>query len=187
MAMPKQNEPLLPVKAKSLLDVRERTLHARLSQAVPGHLIMVKVALSQLLAVERTPTRRHSQYDANRFKQFVADFVVCTTDFAVLAVIELDRRAQPRAAQRMRLDWRNELLQSSGIKVVRIALADIPGDADLRLLVAPAAAKAAPVEPARPRPQRPKMKAVVRLQSPTRPSLPSLRPAYRLKADSRHS
>lgn len=128
-------EMLLPVKARPLLSEPEQLLYARLLRALPGRIILAKVAMSQLLAVERTPTRRHSQYDANQLRQLVADFAVCAADFSVIAVIEVDRRVRQRETQRVRDRWKNELLRAARIKVIGVPCADIPHEAELKALI----------------------------------------------------
>src|SRR6202166_4908964 len=105
----------LPVTAKPLLSRAEQVLYGRLVRAFPGHVILAQVALSQML---------------------VADFVVCTPDFTALAVIELDDRSHHRNAQRERDQRKDQFLQAAGIKVIRIAVSDIPSEAALKALVA---------------------------------------------------
>ncbi len=128
-------ETLLPVTARPLLSEPEQLLYSRLVRAMPGHIVLAKVAMSQLLAVERAPTRRHSQYDANQLRQLVADFAVCSLDFSVIAVIEVDRRVRQRETQRVRDHWKNELLRAARIRVIRVPCADIPHEAALKALV----------------------------------------------------
>ena len=129
------SETLLPVKARTLLNESEQLLYARLVRAFPGHCILAKVAMLQLLSVERAPTRRHSQYDANQLRQLYAEIAVCAADFSVVAVIEVDRRMRQREAHRVRDRWKNELLRAAGIDVIRIPCTDIPSEAALGALV----------------------------------------------------
>jgi very-short-patch-repair endonuclease len=128
----------LPVTAKPLLSRSEQLLYGRLVRAFPGHVILAQVALSQLLMVARADGDRRAQSIAiaNRFRQLVADFVVCAPDFTALAVIELDDRSHRRSIQRDRDKRKDQFLQAAGIKVIRIAVLDIPSEADLKALVA---------------------------------------------------
>jgi hypothetical protein len=74
----------------------------------------------------------------------VADFVVCRPDFTALAVVELEDRAvgrdsprdRNRDAQREKNRRKDELLQSAGIKVVRLAANDLPNEPALKALIA---------------------------------------------------
>jgi hypothetical protein len=126
----------LPVSAKPLLSRPEQQLYGRLVRAFPGHVILAQVALSQLLVVARADVGGGAQAVVNRFNQLVADFVVCAPDFTAVAVIELDDRSHSRAVQRNRDQRKDRFLQAAGIKVIRVAVADIPSEAALKTLVA---------------------------------------------------
>jgi hypothetical protein len=126
----------LPVTAKPLLSRPEQVLYGRLVRAFPGHVILAQVALSQMLVVARAGADGSAQSIANRFRQLVADFVVCMPDFTAVAVIELDDSSHHRNAQRERDQRKDQFLQAAGIKVIRIAVADIPSEAALKALVA---------------------------------------------------
>lgn len=125
----------LPVTAKPLLSKPEQVLYGRLVRAFPGHIILAQVALSQLLVVARRNSTGSAQSLSNRFRQLVADFVVCTPDFTAVAVIELDDRSHGRRVQRERDQRKDQFLQAAGIKVIRIAVADMPNEAALKALV----------------------------------------------------
>ena len=135
MRRPRLTRPL-PVTAKPLLSRPEQVLYGRLVHAFPGHIILAQVALSQLLVVTRVGAHGDSQSIANSFRQLVADFVVCTPDFKAEAVIELDDRSHGRNVQRERDRRKDRFLGAAGIKVVRVAVSNMPNEADLRELVA---------------------------------------------------
>ncbi len=126
----------LPVTAKPLLSRPEQLLYGRLVRAFPGHVVLAQVALSQLLVVDRTDLDGNARSIANRFRQLVADFVLCAPDFTAVAVIELDDRSHHRNAQRERDQRKDRFLQAAGIKVIRVAVSDIPSEAALKALVA---------------------------------------------------
>jgi hypothetical protein len=126
----------LPVTAKPLLSQPEQQLYRRLVRAFPGHIILAQVALSQLLVVTRRDAAAGAQSISNSFRQLVADFVVCAPDFTAVAVIELDGRTHRRDAQRERDQRKDSFLQAAGIKVVRVTVADIPNEQELKALVA---------------------------------------------------
>ena len=139
----------LPVTAKPLLSKPEQVLYGRLVRAFPGHIILAQVALSQLLVVARRDSSGSAQSLSNRFRQLVADFVVCAPDFTAVAVIELDDRSHGRRVQRERDQRKDQFLQAAGIKVIRVAVADIPNEAALRALVAVAPLALQPTQLAR--------------------------------------
>ena len=126
----------LPVTAKPLLSRPEQLLYGRLVRAFPGHIILAQVALSQLLVVTRGNAAGSTQSILNGFRQLVADFIVCAPDFTALAVIELDDRSHRRNVQRERDQRKDRFLQAAGIKVIRVAVADMPNEAELKTLVA---------------------------------------------------
>jgi hypothetical protein len=120
-----------------LLSRAEQILYGRLVRAFPGHVVLSQVAVSRLLA-GRT-AGMGGQAAGNRFKDWVADFVVCRPDFTIVAVVELAGSATSRDAERTR-ERKDESLRAAGIKVVRLpggdALADIPNESGLKALVA---------------------------------------------------
>jgi hypothetical protein len=122
--------------AKPLLSRPEQQLYGRLVRAFPGHVILAHVSLSRLLAADPAAGLAATQPSGNRCRQWVADFVVCRSDFSVLAVVEVDEGGKSRAAQREKHRRKDQLLQAAGIKVVRVAAADIPHEPALKALVA---------------------------------------------------
>lgn len=124
------------VAAKPLLSRPEQQLYGRLVRAFPGHVILAHVALSRLLVVDQPASVADAQPSTNRHRQLVADFVVCRPDFTVLAVVEVDEGGKPRDAQREKHRRKDQILQAAGIKVVRVAAADIPNEPALKALVA---------------------------------------------------
>ena len=91
------------------------------------------MALSQLVEVRHdTPNRQSIQ---NKFFRLVADFVLCRRDLSVLAVIELDDTSHT-AAKRQDADRRKEMvLESAGIRLVRIPAGPIPSVEELQRLI----------------------------------------------------
>lgn len=122
-----------PVAAKNLLTERERSLYQRLLSLYPEHMIFVQVALSQLIDVDRN----HPESDSvrARYKQLVADFVLCRSDLSVIAVIELDDPSHKRADRQYADARKNKVLTDAGIRLVRIPAGRIPSEDDLRTLI----------------------------------------------------
>jgi hypothetical protein len=122
-----------PVAARNLLTDRETSLYQRLLSLYPDHKIFVQVALSQLIDVDRSHPERESI--RARYKQLVADFVVCRSDLSVITVIELDDRSHARP-RRQRADARkNKALADAGIRLVRVPAGALPSEDILRELV----------------------------------------------------
>ncbi len=124
------------VAAKPLLSRPEQQLYGRLVRAFPGHVILAHVALSRLLVVDQAASVADAQPSTNRHRQLVVDFVVCRPDFTALAVVEVDEGGKPREAQREKHRRKDQFLHAAGIKVVRVAAADIPNEPALKALVA---------------------------------------------------
>lgn len=98
------------VRARKLLTDREQSMFHRLLQAFPNDVVLSQVAFSALLTAKDMPTR-------STFNRKVADFVLATKAFEVVAVIELDD-----ASHRGREDHdsrRDALLERAGYRVLR--------------------------------------------------------------------
>ncbi len=116
------------IRQKKLLTERERPMFFRLQQAFPDDVVLSQVAFSALLTAKEQPTRA-------TFNRKVADFVVATKAFEVLAVIELDDAShEGREAQDGK---RDQLLESAGYRVIRFK--QVPNVEDVRRAVRPAA------------------------------------------------
>lgn len=128
---PKQD--LLPLFARALLSEREQILFQRLVGLNPNITVLAQVALSQLLVVK--PGTPDESAIRGRFKQLVADFVLCRSDFTVIAVIELDD-ASHRDPIRQDADRRKTLaVHAAGLRLIRIPAGPIPAQADLLRLI----------------------------------------------------
>lgn len=97
-------------KAKAPLTEREQPMYFRLKETFPEHVVLAQVAFSALL-IARTKSCR------NTFDRKVADFVLCSKSFTVIAVIELDDSSHKG---RDREDnARDALLKGAGYRVLR--------------------------------------------------------------------
>jgi hypothetical protein len=124
-----------PVFARAPLTTREQFLYHRLSIMYPEHIILAQVALSQIIDV--SPGTPNRQAIRGKFKQLVADFVLCRSDFSIVAVIELD---DPSHAQRRRQDAdarKAKAVESAGLTFVSIPSGPIPSETDLRRAIQP--------------------------------------------------
>lgn len=112
------------------LTKREQPMYFRLREAFPEHVVLAQVAFSALLTSRKRATR-------NTFDKKVADFVVCSTGFKVLAVVELDDLShKDRTTQDAA---RDSLLTGAGYTVLRYK--HVPDASTLRAaLQQPAAA-----------------------------------------------
>lgn len=128
-------EPAWPLEARPPLSQEEQVVYWRLCEACLGYVVLSQVALAQLVEVKE-PARREAVF--NRYRRMVIDFVVCTTDFEVVAAIELDdgRTTTPgRAAANER---KAAVLRAVEIPLLHFTVRDLPTAGELRsLLVMP--------------------------------------------------
>jgi len=127
-----------PLRARSLLSEREKTLYRDLISLYPDHKLFVQVALSQLLDVAQGQPDRFAI--RGRFKQLVSDFVLCRSDLTVVAVIELDDRTHFRADRKRADDRKTKALAGAGLRLVRIPAGPIPPLGKLKALIEETAA-----------------------------------------------
>lgn len=100
------------IRPRRALTPREQAMYFRLQQTFPELVVMGQVAFSALLSAHKRRTR-------NRFDRKVADFVLFTRAFEVLAVIELDDASH--ASRKARDASREALLKDAGYTVLRFA------------------------------------------------------------------
>lgn len=98
------------IRAKKLLTDREQPMFHRLQQAFPNDIVLSQVAFSALLTAKDQPTR-------SMFNRKVADFVLATKAFEVLAVIELDDSSHK--GREVQDSKRDSLLERAGYRVLR--------------------------------------------------------------------
>jgi hypothetical protein len=122
-----------PVTARNLLSPREQSLYQRLLSLYPKHQVFVQVALSQLIDVDRNYPE--SESIRARYKQLVADFVLCRSDLSVVAVIELDDRSHERRARQDADARKTKALVDAGLRLVRIPAGDLPSEEELREII----------------------------------------------------
>jgi predicted secreted protein len=122
-----------PVSARNLLSRREKKLYQDLVALYPDHKILVQVALSQLINIDRN----HPQSESirARYKQLVADFVLCRSDLSVVTVIELDDRTHQWPKRKAADARKNKALADARIRLVRIPAGRLPSPDTLRALV----------------------------------------------------
>jgi hypothetical protein len=116
-----------------LLSERENEFYHHLIAWYPNHQIFVQVALSQLINIDRN----HPECDSirARYKQLVADFVLCGRDLSIIAVIELDDRSHERADRQDADARKNKALADAGIRLVRVPAGTLPSEDALRALI----------------------------------------------------
>jgi very-short-patch-repair endonuclease len=97
------------IRARKLLTEREQPMYFRLRQAFPDDVVLSQVAFSALLTAKDQPTR-------SMFNRKVADSVVATNAFEVLAVIGLDDSSHK--GREVQDSKRDSLLERAGYRVL---------------------------------------------------------------------
>ena len=99
-----------PPRARMPLTKNEQPMYFRIAETFPEYVVLAQVAFSALVTSSNQGTR-------NRFNRKVADFVLCSKAFEVIAIIELDdsshKNKEESDAQR------DELLTGAGYRVIR--------------------------------------------------------------------
>ena len=111
----------------------EQSLYWRLCEAFPDHIVLAQVAIAQLLEVETVANRRAV---FNRYRQLVADFVVCTRAFGVVAVIELDDHLHQNPGRADADERKSAALGAAGLLLLRYSVKALPAVGELRSVLA---------------------------------------------------
>lgn len=110
---------------QSPLTGAEQEMFHRLIKALPDHIVLSQVAFSQFLYTDGGDKKENFATMA-MMKQKVADFMVCSQSFDIVAVIELDDSSHRDPAKDAK---RDEMLKEAGLKTIRWHVSNKP-DAD---------------------------------------------------------
>lgn len=118
-----------PYYAKRVLTQPEQILFHRLVKALPEHIVLAQVQVSRALGV-KSGFNFHAWN--NRINRLSYDFVICSKDSSVLAVIELDdgsHASQSRAETDRKKD---SATASAGIRLIRWHVKSLPDEATIQ-------------------------------------------------------
>lgn len=101
--------------AKQLMTDNEKEFYSRLVEALPNHYVFAQVALGALLQPSVESDTRKRLGIRGTFSQKIADYVVCTSDMAVVAIVELDDKTHSPEKD----SKRDAMLNQAGYKVIR--------------------------------------------------------------------
>lgn len=118
-----------PFFPKRPLTEEEQALYHSLVKALPEHVILAQVQLSQLLGV-RKGHNIHEWY--NRINRLSADFVVCGKDATVIAVIDLDNDTRDRGDRQADDARKHKALSAASIRVLHWQAWNLPDAAEIR-------------------------------------------------------
>lgn len=122
-----------PFDARVVMSDLQRTMYARMCQALPDYTVLAQVRLTRIVRVRREDRRAFWQ---NRIAQENADFVVCDAESNVVAVIELDERPA-QDAKKSSLDGPMErALRAAGLPFLRWSAAELPDESTVQSAIA---------------------------------------------------
>lgn len=119
-----------PFYPRKPLSAPEQVLYFRLCKALPDHMVLAQVGLSHILGVKKG---NNFQSWYNRINRMSADFVVCSKDSSVLAVIELDDSSHEKEQRKLADAKKNKALDSAGIRILRWNVKAMPDEIAIKL------------------------------------------------------
>lgn len=118
-----------PFYVKKLLTQPEQILYHRLVKALPEHIVLAQVQVSQVLGVKKG--WKFYEWN-NRINRLSYDFVVCTKDSTVVAVIELDDQSHEKASRKITDEKKNKASLDAGLRLIRWHVRSIPDEQVIR-------------------------------------------------------
>ena len=123
-----------PFYAKNPLSSPELVLYFRLCKALPEHIVLAQVGLSRILGVKKG--NNFGEW-FNRINRMSVDFVVCSKDSTIVAVIELDDASHQKADRQIADAKKDKALGSAGIRIVRWQVKSMPDEATIKATIGP--------------------------------------------------
>ena len=118
-----------PFYARRPLSQPEQVLYHRLIQALPEHIVLAQVQVSRVLGVKKGFNFHEWN---NRINRLSYDFVVCTKDAMVLAVIELDDKSHEAESRADADRKKDSATAAAGLRLVRWQVKALPDEATIR-------------------------------------------------------
>jgi len=118
-----------PFYAKRVLTQPEQILFYRLVKALPELIVLAQVQVSRVLGV-----KRDFNFHAwnNRINRLSYDFVICSKDSSVLAVIELDDGSHTRQSRADTDRKKDSATAAAGIRLIRWHVKSLPDEATIQ-------------------------------------------------------
>ena len=116
---------LWPFYVKKPLTQPEQILYHRLVKALPDHIILAQVQVSRVLGVKKGSN--FNEWN-NRINRMSYDFVVCSKDSTVLAVIELDDKSHESKSRAATDEKKNKATADAGLRLVRWHVKALPDE-----------------------------------------------------------
>lgn len=114
---------------KKPLTAIEQVLYFRLLDALPEHIVLAQVQLSQIVGIKKGPLW---QTWFNKISRKSVDFLICRKDASVIAAIELDDKSHEKDDRRERDADKDAAISGAGLRVIRWTVKDIPSAEAIR-------------------------------------------------------
>lgn len=125
-----------PFYVRKPLSQPEQVLYFRLVRALPDHIVLAQVQVSRVLGV-KNGHNFHSWN--NRVNRLSYDFVVCTKDSTVVAVIELDDKTHDGARRAATDAKKDKATKDAGLRIVRWHVKSLPDEEAIKQVLLNAA------------------------------------------------
>jgi len=117
-------------RRKKLMTENELEFFGRLVAALPSHYVFPQVAMSALIESASTD-KKTAHGDRLRIAQQRADYVVCSKEGEIVAVVELDDRTHSQAKDQLR----DARLEQAGLRTVRFQSRSKPTPAAIHVAI----------------------------------------------------
>ena len=125
------SETVWPFHAKKPLTVSEKMMYFRLCQALPDYIFLPQVPFIRFISIKAD--KDHMKW-FGRIIRMSADFVVCDTNFEIIAVINVedDTMMRIRDDRQLASKEKNMVLASAGLRMISWSTSTIPSIAKIQ-------------------------------------------------------
>lgn len=124
-----------PYLLKKPLSEIEQKFFLILKEALPEMIVLAQVGLWGIVDVKKGLMKSERTKYENQIARQRLDFVICSQNFEVVAVIELDDASHQRASNKIRDEKKDKALTAAGAKIVRFPVKGMPGAKEVRAAV----------------------------------------------------
>lgn len=103
-------------------------------KALPGQIVLAQVQVSRVLGVKKGA--KFSEWN-NKINRMSYDFVICSKDSTVLAVVELDDKTHESKTRQEADARKNRATADAGVKLVRWNVKALPDEVAIALELGP--------------------------------------------------
>lgn len=116
--------------AKRPLTQPEQTMYWKLIKALPEYVVLAQVSFSSFIYA-KGDLSKENYIKFNKIKQKRADFMICSKDFKIIAVIEVDDSSHDKEKD----EKRDKALMEAGVKTIRWHVKNLPAGEEIKKTV----------------------------------------------------